>query len=83
MVDPERLVNEGEGFGGTVQFAQHSSLQGTGLVVTTVEDEAAVQLVEGIVVTAIRHTDTGRLEVAGIGPDLIPSGFPEEFVSLM
>ena len=51
-------------------------------MVVPVVDETAVHLVEGILVTALGGADLSRLEVAGVGPCLVPGGFPEELVGL-
>ena len=42
--------------------------------------QAAVDLVEGILVATLHGADLGGFEIAGIGPSLVPGSFPEEFV---
>ena len=91
-------VVEGKGLGTAFQglvvrllrlchhMPQNGSLEGAGLVVATVEDKAAVQLVQCIVVAALCSADAGGLEVACICPGFVPRRFPKElirFVSLM
>ena len=66
-----------------LQQSQHRSLQGTRLVVTTVEDEGAIELVECILIAALRCADAGSLKIAGVGPCLVPCGLPEEFICLL
>ena len=83
-VETQALVDEGGPlFGGSMEQAQDGGLQRTGLVVVPVVVQTAVDFVEGILVTALRHGDFGGLEVAGIGPCLVPCGFPESFVGLV
>ena len=62
---------------GGLEQAQNCSFQRSSLVVTMIKDEAAVQLVEGIVIAALRRADAGSFEIAGIGPRFIPCRFPE------
>ena len=51
---------------------QYSGFQRPGLVVAAVEYQAAVQLVESIIIALLAYTDAGRLEIAGICPGLVP-----------
>ena len=48
-----------------------------------VADERALQLVESILPAFVGDADTGRLEVAGISPGLVPCGLPEAIVGLL
>ena len=82
LVEPQRLVDECQCLFFLVEFAQDGRLQGAGLVVVPVADETAVELVEGILVTALQHADLRSLEIASIGPGLVPSGLPETLVGL-
>ena len=66
-----------------LQKSQNGSLQGTRLVVTTIEDETAIELVECILIAALRCADASCLEVACVGPCLVPCGLPEEFIGLL
>ena len=66
-----------------LQQSQNGSLQGTRLVVTTIEDEGAVELVECILIAALRCADAGSLKIACVGPCLVPCGLPEEFIGLL
>ena len=49
-------------------------------MVAAVEDKAAVQLVQGIVIAGLQDTDTGRLEKSGICPCFVPRRLPEQLV---
>ena len=44
--------------------------------------KAAVEFFEGIVESSIGHTYFSSLEISCIGPCLVPSGFPKQFVGL-
>ena len=68
---------------GLLPEPEHGGFQCPRLVVATVENEASVELVEGVVVAVLRRADAGRLEVAGVGPRLVPRAFPEQVVSLL
>jgi hypothetical protein len=52
-------------------------------MVVAIVDEAAVDLVEGAIKITYTGADASGLEIGGIGPSLVPRGFPEEFVRLI
>ena len=52
-------------------------------MVVAIVDEAAVDLVEGAIEITYTGADASGLEIGGIGPSLVPRGFPEEFVRLL
>ena len=64
----------------TSQFAEHNSFHGPRLVVVGVANEAAFQFFQGIPIPLLSDADACGLEVPGIGPRFVPSGFPEELV---
>ena len=82
-VEFQRLVDPRQCFVLTSQQTQDSHLQGTCLMVAAIENKTAVQLVERIVIASLQRADAGCLEIAGIGPCLVPRGFPEELVCLL
>ena len=62
---------------------QHRRLECQCLLVVGTIDQSAIQFVEGIIEPFLCHRNLGSLEIAGICQSLVPSGFPEEFVSLI
>ena len=46
----------------------------------TVADEGAIKLIECLLPVLITDTDASSLEIAGIGPSLVPGRFPEAIV---
>ena len=62
---------------------QHGSLQCQCFLIVRPEDEASVQLIQGIVQPTLPYGDFGCLEVARICLSLAPCGFPEQLVGLV
>ena len=65
------------------QFSEDDSHECSCLMIASIENQTTVQLIQCIIIAALRHTDSCRLEIAGIGPCLVPGRFPEKVIGLV